>query len=366
MLGIVFAGIWTATMFIAGGKSRLLVLLLAVAALSTYTGIRPITWTVLLLVLLLKILPSRHSLIVWLMPLIFIVWANLHAGFIVGLATVAFFAIKYRRKYLVALLGLCILVTFINPYGPRLYVEIARTTLDSSLHFQIAEWAIFYVPLSAAAFVCLWGAGFWLLRRNKFNNWFDIGPIFFAAGMTATRNIPLFVIATIKDLDKFFDEITNQIPQKPEILVKNVKRLFATIIIGWLAYIFVTTFIPWPQVYAPYPIRAVEYLKAHPCAGHIFNDYNYGGFLVWQLPSQPDYIDGRMPSWRNSSGQKYFDIYNKVIDNKATRQSQFATYDIRCVLLSRNGFNNQLLTSLQLSGWHVAVRTAKSELLVEY
>jgi hypothetical protein len=182
--------------------------------------------------------------------------------------------------------------------------------------------------------------------------------------MSATRNIPLFVIASMKDLDNFFEEIKNQLPKKPDRLTKTVIRVFAIGITGWLVYVFGTAFIPWPQPYAPYPVQAVAYLRAHPCSGHIFNDYNYGGYLIWQLPSQPVYIDGRMPSWRNSSGQKYFDIYNKVIDNKATTKSEFESNNITCVLLSRNSFNNQLLNNLQASGWHIAVRTSKSELLL--
>jgi len=365
LLAVVFAGLWSLALFIVGSRARILVLLLAVAAMLPYAGIRPITWTVLLLALLLKFVSYRYTRTIWLIPLLFMVWANLHAGFIVGLAVLAYYAAKKRQKNLAMILALSTLATFVNPYGPRLYVEIARTTFDGSLHYQIAEWAIFYVPMAVAAFVFLWGATFWLLRRKKLSNWLDIGPIFFAAAMSATRNIPLFVIATINDLDIFYEEIKDQLPKKNEFLRKIAVRLFALGITGWLAYVFVTSLIPWPQPYAFYPVKAVAYLQAHPCDGHIFNDYNYGGYLIWQLPSQPVYIDGRMPSWRNSSGQKYFDIYNNVIVNKATRVNQFATYNIRCVLLSRNGFNNQLLNNLELSGWHVAIRTSKSELLIE-
>ena len=250
LLAAVFASLWTLALIIAGAKSRILVLLLAVAALTTYTGIRPIVWTVLLLALLLKIVMSRNIRAIWLIPLIFIVWANLHAGFIAGLAVLAFFAVKKRQKILTAVLGLSVLATFINPYGPGLYVEVARTTFDGSLHFQIAEWAVFYVPIAAAAFVCLWGAGFWLLRRKKLSNWLDVGPILFAASMSATRNIPLFVVATLNDLDKFYEEIKNQLPKKPNLPTVIVKRLLALSVVGWLVYIFAITFIPWPQPYA--------------------------------------------------------------------------------------------------------------------
>ncbi len=31
----------------------------------------------------------------------------------------------------------------------------------------------------------------------------------------------------------------------------------------------------------------------------LFNDYGYGGFLLWWLPGTKIFIDGRMPAWRS-------------------------------------------------------------------
>lgn len=365
LLAVVFGGVWTLALFMAGSRSRLLVLLLAVAAMTPYAGIRPIAWTVLFLALLLKVLPGSHRRLIWFLPILFVLWANLHAGFIVGLALIAYFAIRKRQKALVAILALSCLATFINPYGPRLYVEVARTTFDGSLHFEISEWSVLYIPAASAALICLWGAGFWLLRRKRLANWLDVGPIMLAATLSATRNMPLFVIATVKDLDNFYDDIKNKIPKELDRPRKIVLGLFVAVTIGWLTYVLGSTFIPWPQRNASYPVQAVAYLRSNPCQGHIFNDYDYGGYLIWQLPSQPVYIDGRMPSWRNSSGQKYLTIYNQVISNKTIRQRQFAKYDIQCVLLSRSSLNNKLLASLQKSGWKTAVQANGSELLIK-
>lgn len=364
LLAIIFAGLWTAALFVRGTRTRLLVLFLAVAALSPYAGIRPIAWTALFLALTLEIIVSCSRRLIWAMPIMFIFWANLHGGFIVGLAVLAYFAIRKHQKILAIVLALSILATFINPYGPSLYVEIARTTFDGSLHFEIAEWAIFSVPLASAAFVCFWGAGFWLYRRKRLTNWLDVGPIMLAAGLSATRNIPLFVVATVNDLDNFYEDVKSQLPKELDHSRKMMLWVFGLIVAGWLVYLLVATFLPWPQRDASYPVQAVAYLQAHPCNGHIFNDYDYGGYLIWQLPSQQVYIDGRMPSWRNNKGQKYLDIYNDVINNKSTQKKQFSEYNIKCVLLSRGGSNNQLLGRLQKSGWRIAVRTSGSELLL--
>jgi hypothetical protein len=37
----------------------------------------------------------------------------------------------------------------------------------------------------------------------------------------------------------------------------------------------------------------VEFVKTHHLSGHMLNAYNYGGYLIWALPEQPVFIDGR-------------------------------------------------------------------------
>jgi len=43
-----------------------------------------------------------------------------------------------------------------------------------------------------------------------------------------------------------------------------------------------------------YPRQAVEYLREHPVAGPMFNEYGWGGYLIWKLgPEHKVFIDGR-------------------------------------------------------------------------
>ncbi|HEY7165602.1 MAG TPA: hypothetical protein VIB79_13630, partial [Candidatus Binatia bacterium] len=42
-----------------------------------------------------------------------------------------------------------------------------------------------------------------------------------------------------------------------------------------------------------YPVKAVQYVKANQSAGPLFNDFDWGGFLIWSLPELPVSIDGR-------------------------------------------------------------------------
>jgi hypothetical protein len=117
----------------------------------------------------------------------------------------------------------------------------------------------------------------------------------------------------------------------------------------------------WPlktNPYSVYPSIAVSYLQVHGCAGgNIFNDYNYGGYLIWKLPSQPVYIDGRMPSWRSSNGQKYLSNYFNILNHPETYHYAFQRYNIRCSLLEKMPENIALIRLLQRDGWQTVVQT---------
>jgi hypothetical protein len=54
-----------------------------------------------------------------------------------------------------------------------------------------------------------------------------------------------------------------------------------------------------------YPIEAVEWMRVNSdqTGQRLYNDYGYGGFLLWWMPGTRIFIDGRMPAWR--SGERF-------------------------------------------------------------
>ena len=41
------------------------------------------------------------------------------------------------------------------------------------------------------------------------------------------------------------------------------------------------------------PVRAVQFAKDHNFGGPLYNTYDWGGYLIWNLPALPVSIDGR-------------------------------------------------------------------------
>jgi hypothetical protein len=110
-------------------------------------------------------------------------------------------------------------------------------------------------------------------------------------------------------------------------------------------------------------VVAVTYLKTHRCEGNLFNDFNYGGYLIWKLPEYQVYIDGRMQAWNNPQGVKYYDIYEQVFKDPAVRKTIFKQYNITCVLIEDGSERQAFIQQLIAQGWQTPVKANDSTLL---
>ena len=312
------------------------------------------------------LLGERRNL--WVMVGVFWLWANTHAGFIIGLATVGlalglllvarfipalqsqgdsekstfpFGLIRrddYRRmfRHVLLVLVVSVLATLINPYTWRLYEEAIRTSLDSYARANIVEW----LPVSmqnpigilifAFTFLFVW----WLLwRRKYFSAWhLLLMPVFFYLGMSSNRHTALLVLFMLP----WVYLAASAEPEVRQFLEKKVDRFFGLhkgnrlyytynialalvplVLLAFRGALWVNTSTDPGQLAerAGFPTKAVQFLAARDNRANrenekLLNDYNWGGYLIWNLPDYKVYIDGRMASWR---GEKYiYKEYNQI------------------------------------------------------
>ncbi|MCL2869199.1 hypothetical protein FWF48_00075 [Candidatus Saccharibacteria bacterium] len=386
LAAVVYGVMWTLSFYLIGRRANGWVLLAAIAAVLPCAGVRGVTWSVLGLAALLTLLniwrqklSSRRRLLLGIAIVALIgLWANLHGGFIVGIAVVVFYAFlqKSWRLGLVAIGGA--LLALINPYGIGIYVEVTRTLLDTSLKSNIAEWepAWHLMNWSAAALLVLYGVAFlWTVSNTKHRSWrtfLTAENIFLLAAFSAYRNWPFFALAAIPMVDHNAKQIAKELTNKPP---HRINWIFAAAIVGMIAFsgwrVYQQDFSGSWQREANSPQAAVSYLQANPCPGNLFNDYDIGGYLIWKLPQAKVFIDGRMPSWEIAPGDrnygqlpKYFDVYKKIYDNKDKqwRTAEFKAYNIRCALI---GKNSDLAKALKHEKWHQVKSAGGWVLLIE-
>ncbi|HEU0169302.1 MAG TPA: hypothetical protein VFS62_16105, partial [Chloroflexota bacterium] len=83
------------------------------------------------------------------------------------------------------------------------------------------------------------------------------------------------------------------------------------------------------DVDAQYPTRAVQYIEAHQLPGPMWNDFDWGGYLLSALPRLPDFVDSRTEMY----GDAFLKDYMRVADGHAQPDPAFDRYGIRLVLI---------------------------------
>ena len=277
---------------------------------------------------------SRRALL-FLLPL-FVLWANLHGQFIVGLALLLVWGTLYCfRTWLAArsihtplplrdlLLVMAVvsgvfLATLITPYGLDIYLEISRH-VGNHLQRYIKEW--------------------WPIAEDPDLLWMLLGWGAFLAGNTviiyrqrqvlakAHYLLPafLFFIASFAQLRYFWPLILVSMPIAATCLTKirppNQKTAVgvASILLA-CAYLY-GSFVKLPsQHLTTYDwnrycrhlgctSRSANFLQSRLAGAALLTDYDFGGWLIWNFPGIKPTIDGRMPFWRDEQGYSAYEKY---------------------------------------------------------
>lgn len=349
-----------------GGWNILYPLTLVLPILLSRFGIRTQIVDWLFMAVVWAIL-TKEGKLVWLVPLVFMVWANLHGGFLLGLIVcgirvmVGIVEKKHRGKYLV-ITSLAVGATLINPYGFRLWEEVARTGLSSQLKMGVVEWYPAWKIVDINFWILAGVMGYLLWRlRNKYSLFEKItGGVFFVMGVGALRFGPIFglmaTVIVVKGLD----------------IMKVKGRTRMVLLVGCVVLLLVNINRLKPKfIYnkmAMYPVGAVEYLKANPDQREVFSEYMWGGFMDWKYPEKKVFVDGRMPTWIQKGSKVVSE--SAFVDYKKIRAEGeygglFNKYNIGSVVLMNpdNYGKDVLVDKLKSDGWLVKYKDGLSVVL---
>lgn len=100
------------------------------------------------------------------------------------------------------------------------------------------------------------------------------------------------------------------------------------------------------QVHSGLPLKAVEWIRVNQPEGRMFNAYNWGGYLQWELPEYPVFIDGRADLYGEKTINDWWSIVN------ATNQglSLLDSWQVNFVVLEPGW---PILERLNQDGWRV-------------
>lgn len=315
---------------------------------------------------------GQNRKIFWLIPPVIFLWSNSHGSFILGIALILFLFIQktadliakrinfkeYRSMSLIYLISL--LASFINPFTYKVYLEAWRHFYTVHLNTLIAEWVPPNTLLRLTILLFFGLACFVLfkfsnqrLRLFKFLALIALTLLAFKA----RRNLPFFFVFTTYTLTSIEWKIKNL---EPVVLLCSLTIFVSGVLFQLPRTIAANKNLQSLCEYssAPkYACQAVIFLRQQSQKGNIFNTYEQGGFLIWQLPEHKVFIDGRMPAWPTSSGKSPYTIYLDILQTRPGWQETLKEYNIDWLFIGPGTFMDlKVRSNPQFFGWQEVYR----------
>lgn len=319
---------------------------LGASAIIPLSGIRTQVESWVLLSLLIFLLDKDK--LKWFIPFLLLLWANLHGSFPLALVVMGFYflgkSLRLNKIFWedTLLFLVSVGVTFINPYGGRLWGEIWNQISDTGLHTHIAEWVptIFSFPLGWSIYTAHSVALVIYFRKKIKLEYHFLYWSLFLIGLTAIRNVPIFVIGSLPITLLAFSFFRDKAKPKYFTIAYGICCIFALLVglvVTW------QDFMQYKNLSEGkfYPQKAVSYLNSHLPSGNIMSTYSWGGYLDWKMPNKKVFIDGRMPSWRrnNTSTHESTDAFieeEKIFSAEIPLKKALHKYDISTLLLPKS------------------------------
>lgn len=285
-------------------------------------GTRPQMFTFVLASLLLWLIEKgedQPKLLFWI-PLIFLFWVNLHAGFALGPALLLAYGIgllletalgttpwQQARPILLRvliLLAACLTLVPLNPRGVELYRYPFDTLRSPAMRSFIGEWHSpdfhqwLYRPLALVwllLFIALAASRLTLKGRV-------IVPLLLTAfaALDAVRHIPIFILIAMPVIAAAIppDSAAAPFPERRP-MVPWVRPFFFGVVILMMAAL---ALVRWTELgkrqnareAKEFPQQALAFLQSGHYPGRVFAYYDWGGYTIWKLyPQYRVFVDGR-------------------------------------------------------------------------
>jgi hypothetical protein len=296
-------------------KSAFVAAWLAILLASVSFGPRTVLFGWICLVIELIVLwKFRHGEnLLWALPPLFAVWINLHGSWVIGIVFLLIYigagciqaswggiiATRWTRSdcgklSLVTVLSVAAL--FLNPYGWRLVAYPFDYAFRLKLNIGMTEeWQSLDFHSGRGKFTLLVLAVMLLLNLLRRRSWPVTEVLFGALAIySALTYIRFLALAAIVLCPLIASDLSFISPYRRD----RERRAFnALVILGLAAMVFVR-FPSQTQLRETaarnYPSQARAYLAAFHPQGRLINDYNWGGYLIWNARQIPVFIDSRV------------------------------------------------------------------------
>ena len=260
---------------------------------------------------------SGRSRAITYFPLVMVIWANLHGGWVIGFAWLGIALVaeligwiwepsnpahKAHVRHLALVTAASVVAVLATPHGFSLYLYPFQTVGSMAQERLIVEWfspdfhQSYLRPFELLVFLLI--VGFAVRRPSLYELLLALAALAFA--LQSVRNVALFIAAATPVIVASYTDYWRQVsaqrgwkPQSPARPMFSAVTAVALLVIAAAALLRVGTLIAPDHQRSldasSYPTDAADWLAAHPDVGtHMYNQYGWGGYLADRFYPQPN------------------------------------------------------------------------------
>lgn len=351
----------------------------AIVAITT-TGIhwlaRPHIFSLLLMLIwysILDVRQHRRGDHLRFLPLLMILWVNLHGGFVAGFVFLGVYLIgnlvgmysgagaqtDRSRDNVLAILktsAWCLVAALLNPQGYHLLIfpfellsnRFMMDCIGEFLSPNFHEFAAFKYMLLLTIAILAWS-------REKIDL-IELMLVLVFANMAlySIRYIPLFAVAAApiiaRRADRSIEEAGGFLKERAERIcaIDGASRGFfwpaaAVLVVVVCAALGHVSYTFDPKIQ---PVDAVEFLRKERVPGRMFNEYDFGDYIIYAIPRDYKvFIDGRADMYGAAMMKEYF----KVGEFKPGWDEVLKKYEVGWMIFTANSTLSRFL--LERGDW---------------
>ena len=317
----------------------------------------------------------------YILPPVMLLWTNLHAGFVVGLIVLLIYALgnllrsltcaeddeqskaRSRAITLTKVFAVCLLVSFINPYGASLHTHIIESYISSnhlmdnitefrspSFHVGVVKFFELLI-LMATVVASISLRGFSFVEIGLLVVWTHMA-------LLSARHIPLYALIVVPIVVYHLTEYLENVEklQDLKIWVKKLAGWFrgysmnitgfenqfkgvvypilAVVILVFISLnhgrLFGTQVMNKNFDSDKFPVAAADFMDKQSLNGNLFTTDQWGGYLIYRFyPRYPVFFDGRSDMY----GEEIMKDYLKLVNLEFNWKSVIDKYRIEWMLL---------------------------------
>lgn len=327
LIGITYASIWYLMRSHVGARTATILLILLGLSTSSNWVMRPQLFAYPLFVLCLFAVyewQKGNNRLLFLFPLSTFLWANLHGSFVLPflLAGSALVFGNGNRKFMAYTILAMLVASLLNPHGFGVWQYLVFILNNPSDYLFSVEWR---PPANAGWQMNIFFA--WMLAfpviasfsRQKLTRleW----VLFLGFGwlaLSGVRYVIWFMFLLAIFTAKLVSEWSNTTIDKPIEKINPRTNIAIAVMLLLVSLVFMPGVREswWkgaPNLYelSTTPIEAVEFLKTREdLPSPLWNDYAFGSYLEFMLPSRPTWMDTRMYSFPQEQWEEYVRVTN--------------------------------------------------------